>query len=331
MTGEWTEEKEKAILKRYRNTLTKKILQVVFALLILYMVYVLALNIAYDSTSKGDKLIAYTQLSLDWLYPGINSGTSPGFVRAEISPLMSQSVAIPFLRQIGGNEIEVGELQVEKPLFARPRIRHDIYTNMKPEFRFYLPVHPETNQTLSANQPHGVWETLDKVHEGTVADLAISTTAYMSPEDLIQLLEDLDIAISWMALYMGEFENFPVSWTGSGNSVSLINPWGLTHGSTYDDEYFRAIRVTRLSSHNIDEIKQMMLDNMRRLYQDDPKLAEAMFGPNFKERLLFLEEEGFVVYGAVVTGPTKELLRLRELEEIQGVHLGEVQLWNWTE
>lgn len=46
--------------------------------------------------------------------------------------------------------------------------------------------------------------------------------------------------------------------------------------------------------------------------------------------LMYLQKvNGFMVYGAVVTGPTKELLRLQELEEIQGVQLGEITFWNW--
>ena len=42
-----------------------------------------------------------------------------------------------------------------------------------------------------------------------------------------------------------------------------------------------------------------------------------------------IQDEGFTAYGAVVTGPVKELLKLKELETIQGVQLGEVELWNW--
>ncbi|WP_084221770.1 MULTISPECIES: anti sigma factor C-terminal domain-containing protein [Mesobacillus] len=41
--------------------------------------------------------------------------------------------------------------------------------------------------------------------------------------------------------------------------------------------------------------------------------------------------EGFQVYGAVVTGPVKELLKLKENRQIQGANLGDMTYWNWTE
>ncbi|WP_428846284.1 hypothetical protein [Metallumcola ferriviriculae] len=31
----------------------------------------------------------------------------------------------------------------------------------------------------------------------------------------------------------------------------------------------------------------------------------------------------------MVTGPTKEILKLQEEPWIAGIHLGEVKLWNW--
>jgi len=58
--------------------------------------------------------------------------------------------------------------------------------------------------------------------------------------------------------------------------------------------------------------------------------AEKLFNTSyFEERIQFLEENGFMVYGAVITGPTKELLKLKEIDEIDGVQLGEIQFWSW--
>ncbi len=91
---------------------------------------------------------------------------------------------------------------------------------------------------MRANQSPEAWETLEKVHEGTVADLAFSTKDFISPEEMFELLKDYDIRINWMVLYMEELETFTEGWSGGSNSVSVA-PWGLTHGSVYDKEYFR--------------------------------------------------------------------------------------------
>lgn len=50
---------------------------------------------------------------------------------------------------------------------------------------------------------------------------------------------------------------------------------------------------------------------------------------HLQERYDYLQEYGFQVYGAVVTGPVKELLKLKDVEEIQGVQLGKLEYWNW--
>lgn len=349
MTEEWTMQKEKRALRRYRFNLTLKVIQVVFALVLLSLivttVYAVGINAFYNNSSKSNKLLAYAQLSVDWVYPGINSSISRNS-QAEISLLLKQRLSLPLYRQVGNKDIEIGELQVAKPLLSDAQMQYNFYPNEETAFKFYLPEHPETGVVLKANQPRGVWETLEKVHEGTVADLAFSTRSYLTPEEMFELLEPFDLKINWMALYMGELKTFDEGWVGSSSgdtkdnydytyhdvydSISIY-PWGLTHGSHYDEDYFRS-SVYSLSYKHLEEIQQRMLDNMTRLYQDDPKLAEAMFHTrHFKERLEFLQECGFVVYGAVVTGPTKELLRLQELDEIHGIHLGSITYWNWVD
>ena len=48
-----------------------------------------------------------------------------------------------------------------------------------------------------------------------------------------------------------------------------------------------------------------------------------------EERYQYLQENGFQVYGAVVTGPTKEVLKLCSETGIHEEELGDVELWNW--
>lgn len=55
--------------------------------------------------------------------------------------------------------------------------------------------------------------------------------------------------------------------------------------------------------------------------------------PSFKidEAINYLEANGVKLYGAVVTGPTKELLKLQEEAWVKTARVGEVRLWNWDE
>ena len=75
-----------------------------------------------------------------------------------------------------------------------------------------------------------------------------------------------------------------------------------------------------------------MIENMKALLDEKKSYYENFLGLyNLKERYQFLKDEGFIVYGAVVTGPVKELLKLKDVEEIHGERLGEIDFWNWDE
>jgi|GEM_PF-1148307 len=337
MTGKWTEDKEKKILRKYRYTLTFRIIAVGLMLLTLYIIYGTALSITYDKTSKGEKLTTYAQLYIDWLYPDVSASYTHR--SGHISSNLTQRSSIPIQREIGKERGGVGELEVEKPVITSLLRKRLNFHNPgeQSDFRFYVPTHPESGEALSAGDSTASWETLDKIHEGTVAQMAFSTREYFTPEELFELLEGYDITVNWMPLYMGEMKNFePYSVSGfdngNGFGESLIfEPWGLTHGREISEDYWVG-NIYFMSGGNVEEVQVLMLENMKRIYQDDPKLTEAMFSSgNIEERIEFLEDEGFIVYGAVVTGPSKELLRLQEIEEIRGVQIGEITHWNWVD
>lgn len=48
-----------------------------------------------------------------------------------------------------------------------------------------------------------------------------------------------------------------------------------------------------------------------------------------EEIIDYVDEHGVKSYGVVVTGPTKELLKLKDNEYVLYATLGEVDLWNW--
>lgn len=47
------------------------------------------------------------------------------------------------------------------------------------------------------------------------------------------------------------------------------------------------------------------------------------------DRIQYLEANGVKHYGAVITGPTKEVLSLRDETAIALVEVDEVDFWNW--
>lgn len=69
---------------------------------------------------------------------------------------------------------------------------------------------------------------------------------------------------------------------------------------------------------------------MKELLNKQKSYYESFLGlSHLEEKYQFLKDEGFIVYGAVVTGPVKELLKLKDAPFVQGEQLGGIELWNW--
>lgn len=90
-------------------------------------------------------------------------------------------------------------------------------------------------------------------------------------------------------------------------------------------------KINSLTEEKLSQSKTLMLNNMDNLLKNESKsYYENFLGLYYlQERYDYLKKNGFTVYGAVVTGPVKELLKLKDVKEIRGAQLGEMDYWNW--
>lgn len=337
----WNEEKAEKIIEKYKNRfslrLTFKIIRVLVAIFILYIIYMIPLSILYYESSIGDKTEFYQELAVDWTIPGLSIDATSSTYN-EITPFLTQKIEFPLVKRIGSEDYVVSQLNLRKTFFTsftQVEIEKSFpYNSLESGFNFYLPYNPSSGNKLVGNESLGVWDTLEKIHEGNVAELAFSTDEYYSPTEIVQLLSLYDLDIIWMPVYMGEIKQFSEGgWSGGGgDSISLGQPWGLS-GARLTDAKFNSRSVTRiLDLSSVKASQQTMLDNMNMMLDKNKKLAETLLGTSFlQERFDCLNEQGFQAYGAVVTGPVKELLKLEEVKEIHSEQLGEITYWNWNE
>lgn len=325
------EELEKRILKNPKNTLSFRIIRIFLIIVVSYIVYMVIANIVAEKLAVGEENMYYASLALEWTVPNVRGDFN--FKEKEINAFGTTSLSYNLLRKVGSEDVVIGEANVKKRLFNG----HSNITYSHPglqrlnQFSFSLPEDPRTNEKLGANTSPHVWETLEMLPEGTVGELAFSTTSFMEPEQLIEKLQDYDIQILWMPLYAGEFVNYdPYSWSQAPNLIIVSNVIGLTGGMDHDDRYNQSLRIINLGDTSIMESKQLMLNNMEKLLQKSKSYYENFLGlGHLEEKYEYLVKEGFIVYGAVVTGPVKELLKLKDASFLQGEQLGEVELWNW--
>lgn len=252
----------------------------------------------------------------------------------DVSPFGTQTFSYHLMKRVGHEEVIVGDVTMKKALintFSSIEKNHPGKEKLQ-SFSFSLPENPSTGDKLETNSQPELWERLEMLPEGTVGELAFSTDAFMSPEELLEQLHQYDLDILWMPLYTGEFVNYtPYTWGGDMiNYLRIHDIIGLTAGRDHDEQFQGQSRMNILAGDTLEESKQLMLKNMEELLEKNKSYYEGLLGLGYlKEKHAYLKKEGFTVYGAVVTGPVKELLKLKDMPSIRAEQLGEVEFWNW--
>ncbi|PSL32961.1 sigma factor regulator [Planomicrobium soli] len=328
---EWNKELERRILKKSRFTLTFRILRLLLLVVLVYGLYMMALNIISDRMNIAKEHDFYTKLALDWKVPNLRGSFK--YEEENVTPFGTQKLSYPLFKRVGKSDIAVGKATITKRIStSNSYVEYDLPgKDLLAEFSFSYPEDPRNGKKLEAYSEANVWETLEMLHEGTVAELAFSTDRFMSPENLVKDLEPYDIDILWMPLHSGEFEEFDPSWGGSNDSLSVNNPIGLTGGRTASENFLADSLTYSLNQTSVEESKKVMLQHMETLLSEKPSsYYDDFLGLGYlNERHNYIKNKGFIVYGAVVTGPVKELLKLKDEETVRGEQLGEVELWNW--
>lgn len=336
----WNEERAQEIIGRHKKSfslrLTLKVVRIVAAIVFLYFIYMMVISIIFSTSNFGKKVEFYQKLAIDWTYPEFSSEVAFSSMY-EVTPFLTQKVEIPLTRKIGNEDYVVSKLNLSKRIistFSNVEIDQSYpYVTMQPSFSFDLPYNPNSGNKLNGSDSPNVWSTLERVHEGNVADLAFSTEEYYSPKEIVELLSPYDLHIVWMPLYMGELKQFTEGgWGGGGNQLTLAQQWGLAGARKTDKDFGSGFLISTIDSNTAEESQKAMLDNMQMMLKENKKLAQTLLNTShLQERYDYLQKEGFQAYGAVVTGPVKELLKLRDAKEIRSVQLGEITYWNWDE
>lgn len=330
--NEWSQEKEQKILKRSKWFLTLKIIRILALIVFGYIIYMMALYMLNESFDSSYEDAYFMRVTTSMKYPNLTM--EGGFLEDKsINAFGTRTFSAHLMKSIGLEEKLVGQIKAEKRIMnVNSKIHYDLpQKDQLNKFSFTMPSDETAKQTAMGDKSNTIWKQLEMLPEGTVAEMKITTTEYMTPQQLLEKLEDYDLHVLWMPLFTGEFESFiPTAYGGSGQWVTLTDRIGLYGGQSSSDDFRSSFSMGRLSLESIEESKQMLLTNMAEMIDKGTTYHESFLGLSYlEERYNWLQTNGFQVYGAVVTGPTKELLKLREEIGIHEVQLGEVEFWNW--
>ncbi|MFD1608520.1 anti-sigma factor [Oceanobacillus luteolus] len=169
--------------------------------------------------------------------------------------------------------------------------------------KFSHPENPSLSTTNDVNQQ------LQNLPDGTVSEVFVSLDAFYSEEEIKNIFSDIELDILWYAVNTGIVDDTKYTAIGYPAQDGDINS----------------------SFNNKEENSKQFIEVLNRLnkYQDWAETITQNRSLNINEVTKFIDENGIEIYGVVVTGPTKELLKLNEIPEVTNQNLGGVELWNW--
>jgi len=238
-------------------------------------------------------------------------------------------------KQIGDERAVVGDFKLSF-LLGQPGIEQTAWISEPAHisaFRF-----PGTPRADSRQE----WSRLEKLPEGTVTEAFLSFDRMFTTDELLQQFQNKNMTPVWFAADTGLEKK-------QGDS-SVWNPVGFPYNplwhhddlqiTSYKEEgsgWFGKIvskggHYPAIETYGSGELRNENFMKTLRLLQDYKSVTKAL-APSLQidSAVQYLEENGVQLYGAVVTGPTKEVLKLRQEPWVASVRVGEVRLWNWQD
>lgn len=272
----------------------------------------------------------------------------------------SQEMYGDMLKQVGSERVTFGKYTVNF-LFGLPSVEMDWKEGSSGTSQiFYRP--KDKSETSSASREEnnkeklkeakagssstksGDWSRLEKLPEGTVAEAYVSFNRFFSTDELLKQFENRNMEAVWFAVDTGPDMRF-----GSEDEV-IIHPVGFPASpvwhhddltvTSYKEEkrgWFGKVvssggHYPSVETYGDGELRNEQFKKSLRLLQEYKLIADRV-APfiDVDASLEYIDQNGIHLYGAVVTGPVKELLTLQEVSWVRDLRVGEVRLWNWTE
>ncbi|MEC5423924.1 anti-sigma factor [Virgibacillus sp. C22-A2] len=186
------------------------------------------------------------------------------------------------------------------------------------------------------------WNKLEKLPEGTVVSAHVSFAELLETDEVFQLLEGKEIRLTWLAVDTGLEAN------NEFNDGVILDPIGFPSFPIWHEEdmilnsreeekglFGSKIVSESYSSPDYEEgeegiLQQQFLKTLYFLKDHERKVNNLVFGKlELSERIDYLEKSGFQHYGVVITGPTKEVLKLKNESWVGELKVDEVSFWNW--
>ena len=257
----------------------------------------------------------YTKFAIEITYPNVT--VEDQHDNTSITWLGTLPYTNHLTKSIGNEQKYIGTVDISKTLWTRwstiDMHRIDQTTNHSYHF-----AKPSDDATIYKEVDTTTWNRLAKLPEATVAELTFSLKNNISLQDFMTLMNKYDVNVLWVPLFMNKNDSTD-HYFGINGSYSMQVEHGATSQSFYN-----------LSSLSAKETEKLFLKNIKDLLRKGPNYYEKWLGlHDLPKKYTCIQKEGLQVYGAVITGPSQELLRLQQENQLYNIQIGEIAFWNW--
>lgn len=306
----------------------------VFGLLLLLSIInsvIISLFYSIGDPSRTDIYRDVVRSAIQVTSPNVQVGLSSG-----PAGILGMKFSGPLTKKIGSEQETIGMYSQKFRLNQMLGSGTDTHTASK--MVFYA---PHASSEMSAQE----WKRLEKLPEGTVAEAFISLDQFYETDTALKLFQNKEMEPLWLAVYKGEFEGtenekYEVAMEPIGFPTTPMWHYGdgertVQQEKKPDSSRFQKMTITRYPIVEVYGDGKLREDNFKetlRLLQKYKSVAHSIVSSaTINQTLNYVETNGVRIYGVAVTGPVKEILKLREESFVNGIKLGEVRLWNWDE
>ncbi|WP_273128655.1 anti-sigma factor [Bacillus weihaiensis] len=308
------EKVNKLIKRSIRNARFSLAAYVIMILLLIYPFMTVVSYVYYGFNQKAEDLI---QVAIQTVYV-----TEPNVSLEEMEierefGLFTFNVYMDLYKRIGKSDSKLGDWDVEYRFSEAEFPKRNYLTENPPK---QIPFHDTKKlyhpKAIRDNPELNDWKTLEKLPEGTVAEVYVSLNELMKTEDVEKVTDEVDVEWRWYAIDTG------LEAKGESLEGGFLTPigypaqpdpdgWSPYNSREPNEEQFME------SLYFLQKYEQQAID-----------IAHAKW-LDLDHRITYIEENGLHSYGGVMTGPTKEILKLKDNPAVRTIYIGEVRLWNW--
>ncbi|NGP46800.1 hypothetical protein G4V62_18325 [Bacillaceae bacterium SIJ1] len=304
----------------------------IIGMILIFTVVSTVFTTVYYSWGEPDRIDVYRNV-IDHTFTITDPYGYLGGTSTNVHPFFRMEATRDIKKKVGDENIKAGEMTVNvlfSKMFYPVKEYAGKISDNKPSFSY-----PSTG-----GRNESAWNQLDQLPEGTVVSAYVSFAQLLETNEVFQRFAEKEMDLIWMAVDTGVEEDEKIIHEPIGFPNSPI--WHDDDMIVTSREEKKGLFGRRVVSEGSvspsytegdhEMLHRQFLKTLSFLETYERKASDLYFGNlNLSERMDYLDMNGFQHYGVVITGPTKDILQLKEEPWIRELAVDEVRFWNWRE